>query len=108
MPTEVSSRLQIEEIVRKVAEASHAQSVVLFGSRAKGVDDTQSDVDLALVFEGAEAMIPGVRRAHRVLWPRTCPVDLVPITVAALREGKTLLAREIARTGKVLYGPRAI
>ena len=51
-------------------------------------------------------MRPGVRRAQRALWPREVPLDLVPITVKSLREGGSLLAREIARTGVVLHGPR--
>jgi predicted nucleotidyltransferase len=96
----------LEEIARKVAEASKAASVVLFGSRSRGMADEQSDVDLALIFEDPQAMAAGIRDAHRTLWPRVFPVDLVPITSGALRRGDTLLAREIARTGVVLYGRR--
>ena len=103
MMSNTLSQSVLEEIAKKVAEASKAASVVLFGSRAQGVADDQSDVDLALVFDDPQAMAAGVRHAHRILWPRAFPVDIVPITSEALRRGNTLLAREIARTGVVLY-----
>lgn len=94
----------LEAIARKIANASDAEGVVLFGSRARGDARVESDVDLALVFRNADGMREGIRRAHRALWPREFPVDLVPITFAALRQGNTALAREISMTGVVLYG----
>jgi predicted nucleotidyltransferase len=104
METQAPSREALGEIARQLAAASHASEVVLFGSRAAGTHHGQSDVDLALVFDRAEMIADGLRRAHRALWPRQFPVDLVPVTAEALRNGTTLLAREIMRTGTVLYG----
>jgi predicted nucleotidyltransferase len=107
MHSQAPSPAALGEIARQIAVASHAREVVLFGSRATGTGDEQSDVDLALVFDRPEMIPEGLRQAHRVLWPRRFPVDLVPITADALRRGTTLLAREIARTGTVLYGDSA-
>jgi len=99
-------RAQLEELAVRAMRASEAVGVVLFGSHASGRAAGGSDVDLALVFDSEQQMRPGVRRAQRALWPREVPLDLVPITVKSLREGGSLLAREIARTGVVLHGPR--
>jgi predicted nucleotidyltransferase len=96
----------LKEIARRLAEASEARRIVLFGSRARGNATEDSDVDLALVFEDDQDVKAGVRKAHLALWPRPFPVDLVPITAGALQAGRSLLAREIARTGIVVYAGR--
>lgn len=94
---------ELRRLAKRLAGACEAETVVLFGSRSAGVAETDSDVDLALVFSDDVDLRAGIRAANRFLWPRRFPVDLVPMRKSTWTAGKTLLAREVAAKGIVLY-----
>lgn len=66
------------------------QSVILFGSHARGEARPDSDVDLCIVSEGAErqfAAAASFRHAMWTIWPRP-PFTLLPIAPQRLTEKK--------------------
>jgi len=95
---------EVNQMIQAVVQAADPEQIVLFGSRAKGAATPSSDYDFALVFESADRLKTGLRRANRALWPRRYPVDLVGLTTKSLRQGSSVLAREISASGRVLYG----
>lgn len=73
---------------RRLGVACAADQVILFGSRAKGQAATDRDVDLALILPDGTDTRVRLQEAHRLLWPRRFPVDLVAIPASVWR-GKT-------------------
>ena len=74
----------------KLIESYQPSEVLVFGSRARGTQLKESDLDLMVVsrlFEG----IPFIERAHRVLWTlRTpFPVELLCYTPEEFEQKKT-------------------
>ncbi|MCH8475445.1 MAG: nucleotidyltransferase domain-containing protein [Opitutales bacterium] len=93
----------VEQITRSIVQEAHPDSIILFGSRANGSSTENSDLDLALIFASRSELRPGLRAANKALWPRSYPLDLVALTTESLRKGNNVLAREISKTGHVLY-----
>jgi len=93
---------------RRIGQACAAERVILFGSRATGRAAADSDVDLALILPDGSNARAKLNAAHRLLWPRRFPIDLVAITATVWAEKSTLLAREIEAEGIVLYERGAV
>lgn len=92
----------------RIGQACAAERVILFGSRATGRAAADSDVDLALILPDGSNARAKLNAAHRLLWPRKFPIDLVAITATVWAEKSTLLAREIEAEGIVLYERGAV
>ena len=63
----------------------------------------QRDKHMALILPDGSNARATLNAAHRLLWPRKFPIDLVAITATVWAEKSTLLAREIEVQGIVLY-----
>ena len=101
------SRQILDEIVRRLADALHPARIYLFGSHVAGRPDADSDVDLLVVTDGADAPIPELeRRGHLSLWGVRTPVDLVVCTAAEFESGRRIpcsLLHTIAEKGRLVY-----
>lgn len=95
-------------IVERLVGELHPDKVVLFGSRAWGVPDAESDVDLFVVVPDSDQ--PPYRRAaqaYRSLRGIGVAVDVIVNTrgeVERSRGVKTSLIHKVLAHGKVLYG----
>jgi len=93
----------LKSTAQRLGVACAADQVILFGSRARGQAAKDSDVDLALILpDGTDTRVK-LQEAHRLLWPRPFPIDLVAIPASVWRGKTTLLARQITAHGVVLY-----
>lgn len=98
----------ITSIAGRVAEAIQAEKIILFGSRAWGKPDDESDVDLFVVVAHSDQ--PAYRRAipaYRALRNIGVPVDIVVQTheeVERSRNVKSSLAWRVMEEGRVVYG----
>ncbi len=97
----------LRALARKIGEESGAVRVYLFGSWARKTNVVSSDIDLALVFTEGSDRFQSVLRAQRALWPRRHPLDLVAFTEREIAEGRSMLARAVAKEGKLLYARAA-
>ena len=93
----------LQVTARRLGEACAADQVILFGSRATGQAVSGSDVDLALILPDGSDTRATLNQAHRLLWPRTFPLDLVAISASVWRRKSSFLARQITAQGVVLY-----
>ncbi len=98
----------LDEIVKRILAAGSPSKIVLFGSRARGDDRTDSDLDLLIV---EDSDVPRHKRAipyYLALADIRLPKDIVVWTpseidewakvkyafvTTAIREGKTLYAK---------------
>lgn len=96
-----------EELARRIARdlrelyGPRLKQVVLFGSRARGDADPDSDMDLVVVLDGATDPYAEIRRMNDVLWQQTLDsgivVSVIPLSerefaapaTAALKQART-------------------
>ena len=105
---ELEDAANLRATARRLGQACAAERVILFGSRATGRAAADSDVDLALILPDGSNARAKLNAAHRLLWPRRFPIDLVAITATVWAGKSTLLAREIEAEGLVLYERGAV
>lgn len=99
----VISDKQLHTVAETIARRCSAERVLLFGSRAQGTAQEDSDVDLAVVLPEGSDMRSSMQAIQRALWPRPFPVDVLPISSEAWRLRRGYLVREIADHGVTLY-----
>jgi predicted nucleotidyltransferase len=95
----------IQQIVEKIVEAFHPRRIVLFGGRARGEQDAESDVDLLVEMETGLQPLQRRLAVDRLFGLRDWPMDVFvytpeeveqrrdmvgTLTYAALREGETV------------------
>ena len=103
----------LSRIIDVIVRTLDPDTIILFGSRARGDAREDSDFDICVLKKGISG--PGrrtiARTLYRALYGVGAPVELIVDTPAMLRKHKDnphLIYREIARDGKIIYEkPRA-
>jgi predicted nucleotidyltransferase len=93
----------IRKLAKTAGLASGAEAVYLFGSRTTGCERSESDYDLALLLPDGTDPWQATRDAQRSLWPRSVPIDLVPIARRSWNSKENAFIREIRKDAKLLY-----
>jgi predicted nucleotidyltransferase len=97
----------LEEIVNRLVQALEPDAVYLFGSRARGKFDPNSDIDILIVVPSSE--LPGYKRdrvALRALRGLGVAVDVIVLTRDEFdrkREVVCSLPATVLREGRLLY-----
>ncbi len=98
----------LDEMVRRLVAEFQPEQIILFGSRAWGEADEDSDVDLlVIVSESDERPTKRAVRAHRCLGGLEVPTDILVKTrpeAERFRHVRSSLEHKIFEEGKVLYG----
>ena len=97
---------KINEAVQRLVEAAHPKKIILFGSRARGEEREDSDLDLVVVEDQVENRVEEMVRLNRVLRGLILPVELLVIGEEAFREWAETPGNvyyEAQREGKILY-----
>ena len=96
----------LDDVVRRIAEQFSPDQIILFGSRARGDERPDSDIDLLVLFP--EVANPNKRAAELHAWladfPR--PMDIVVSTSSRFERYRNVVNTvywPAAREGKVLY-----
>ena len=96
----------MQEIVRRVVDAVHPEKIILFGSRARGEDRPNRDVDLLVIAESSE---PRYRRSaplYGVLSDILVPIDIMVYSPTEVHEWsgvRQAFVTTAIREGKVPY-----
>ena len=108
----VLSTRTIEEIVHRLVRATDPVKIVLFGSRARGDNHADSDIDLLVLVNSSDK--PPYRRAqdaYAIVGPHSVALDLQVMTRAefeARLPAVASLPAIVAREGRTLYAARSI
>ena len=96
-----------KEVVRRLVEEFHPETIYLFGSYAWGRPETGSDVDLLVIVKASrQRPIQRAVRAQRSLRGVKAPIDVLVKTRREFQRHvpvKASLEAQITREGKVLY-----
>ena len=107
MSSATSVESAIAEMVRRIAGQFSPDRIILFGSHARGDAGSDSDIDLLVLFPGAEA--PPVRAADVYVALVGCsplPKDIVVSTTARFERYRNVVNTvywPAAREGKIVY-----
>jgi predicted nucleotidyltransferase len=96
----------VEEIAKRIVAEFDPRRIILFGSRARGDERGDSDVDLLVEMATDLPAAERIRAVDRLFTPRTWPMDVVVLTpdeAAASRKSRNSLRRMAEREGRVLY-----
>jgi predicted nucleotidyltransferase len=93
-------------MIQRIAERFSPDKIILFGSRARGDADPDSDIDLLVLF--SEVADPNKRAAEvcASLADFPCPTDIVVSTTYRYERYRNVVNtvyRPASREGKVLY-----
>ncbi len=96
----------LEEIVRRIVIVADPDSIILFGSAARGEGGPDSDVDLLVVKSGSVHRRRLAQRIYMNLFGVGRPVDLVVVTpqdVERYRDSVGVIIGPALREGRVIY-----
>jgi uncharacterized protein len=98
----------LQEITRRISERIKPEKIILFGSRAWGVPEEASDIDLCIIVgESDQPQYRRVRTVYESLRGIGVPVDIIVQTRKEVERSTrvvTSFVRRIVERGKVLYG----
>ena len=95
----------LDSIVGRIVEVAQPERIILFGSAARGEMGRNSDIDLLIVKDGADAldlMAQIYRRLHGV----GAAVDAIvvsPADVERYKDSHALVIKPALREGRVVY-----
>ena len=97
----------VEEIKQRLLAQIKPESIILFGS-AKNQNTVDSDVDLLVVWDGAQELTNLQRRLklRDIIGLIDCPLDLLTCTTNELKQAITnpiSFTAQILKEGKIIY-----
>jgi predicted nucleotidyltransferase len=97
----------LSEIVQRLVAALQPEKIFLFGSKARGDDNFDSDYDLMVVVSSSD--LPGYKRdqaAHALLYGVRAAKDIIVMTHDEFERKRTVvcsLPATVEREGRLLY-----
>jgi len=102
----------LSRIIDVIVRTLDPDTIILFGSRARGNAREDSDFDICVLKDGITERRPVARKLYRALYGVGAPVELIvetPDTFSKFKDNPHLIYREISRYGKVIYEkPRTV
>jgi predicted nucleotidyltransferase len=102
----VTAQTHLEQPIARLVRAFAPERIILFGSRAKGTANPDSDADLLVVADLAGNPEVHLRRAHQLVSRHFPPVDVVfctPEDVKTCSTAASPFLHSILETGIVVY-----
>ncbi len=99
----------LDEVVRRLVEGVDPDKIILFGSRARGDFQPDSDLDLLIIRDADGPRHVRVAKAYRALRGLGMPKDLLwftPREVADWRDVVNHVVWSALREGRILYEKR--
>jgi predicted nucleotidyltransferase len=96
----------IDKIVKRIVDTVHPEKIVLFGSRARGVQKQGSDIDLLIINKSSEPRYRRSAQIYGALSDIIVPMDIMVYSPAEIQEWSQVRQAFVTtalREGKVLY-----
>ena len=78
----------IDEIVHRIVEVAKPDRIILFGSAARGGEDTAKDLDLLVVKSGVSHRRRLAQQIHLKMFGIGIPIDILVVTPQDIQEQK--------------------
>ena len=93
----------IEKYIKEISRYYKIDSIILFGSYAKGTNTSDSDIDIAVVSSDIIDKLEDMARLMRLRRNIDLRIEPHPIKTEEFRENKTPFIDEIIKTGIELF-----
>lgn len=100
------TREQLNNLVKRIIDASHPLRIILFGSIARGEDRPYSDLDIMVIMPNGTHRRETARKIYRHLLGFGVPVDIIVATPEDIEKysgSSGLIYKEALKDGKELY-----
>ena len=103
-----SGDIQLQQIIERIAASYTPEKIILFGSRAYGKPDADSDFDLLIIKETSDAPRERRYQVRKIIWrlPLKAAVEPIVLTQTELSQrlgaGDSFISK-IIRDGRILY-----
>ncbi len=97
---------RIENVAKTIGLSTNAETVILFGSYARGEANGESDVDLLVVMESDLPRYKRSRELYKLFKPYPFGMDLIVYTPEEIEKGKKSplsFLSTVLKEGKTLY-----
>ncbi len=97
----------VRSVVDRIVHAIQPEKIVLLGSRARGAEDAESDIDLLIVHAGPESKRDLKLKIRRLFPRQDFAMDLLVLTPDEFRRQQDIAnsaGRVAAREGVVCHG----
>jgi len=96
----------LRHLVNILVREVEPDRIILFGSRARGENEEQSDYDICILKTGVIKRRNLAKQIYRLLYDFNVPVDVIvetPERFEQLKENRFLIYKDIAKHGQVIY-----
>ncbi len=97
----------VEKVVNRIAERIRPDQIILFGSRANGAPNKDSDIDLLIVYSGQKSKRELKLEIHKLFEHPDFSLDVFVLTPREMEAQKVVantIAREVTERGIVCHG----
>ena len=96
----------LRHLVNILVREVEPDRIILFGSRARGENEEQSDYDICILKTGVMQRRKLAKQIYRLLYDINAPVDVIvetPERFEQLKDNRFLIYKDIAKHGQVIY-----
>lgn len=89
----------IKKYIEKISEYYKIDAIILFGSYAKGTENEDSDIDIAIISEDFEDIIEDGAKLIGLTWKIDTKIEPHPITKEDFENSSNPFVKEVMDTG---------
>ena len=89
----------IQKYIEKISQYYKVEAIILFGSYAKGTENEDSDIDIAVISEDFEDIYDSMAILMGMTWDIDARIEPHPITVEDYENIATPFVKEVIDTG---------
>lgn len=93
----------IKEYIKEVSKYYKIDAIILFGSYAKGTNNEDSDIDVAIISSDIVDRFDDMAKLMSLTWGINTRIEPHPINTEEFKENETPFIDEIIKTGIELY-----
>lgn len=97
----IDSRIMesIKKYIEKISQYYKIEAIILFGSYAKGTEDEDSDIDIAIISNDFNDIIEDGAKLIGLTWKIDTRIEPHPITTEDYKKVSNPFIREVVDTG---------
>lgn len=97
----IDSRIMesIKKYIEKISKYYEIEAIILFGSYAKGIENEESDIDIAIISSDFSDIIEDGAKLIGLTWKIDTRIEPHPITSEDYKKVSNPFVREVVETG---------